>query len=72
MVTNERIIWNGLTGTVLGDNGKAFIQLLTDGELPLWSCKYEAEEKAFEEGKLEQAYGWCSTKVSSNEQRAGK
>lgn len=72
MVINERIIWNGLTGTVLGNNGEASVKLITDGESPSWSCKYGGEEKFFEEGKLEQAYGWCKTKVSSNEQRAGK
>lgn len=64
--------WNGLLGTVLGDNGEACLQLLTDSEVPSWLCKYGSEEKSFEEGKLEQAYEWCKTKLSSNEQRAGK
>jgi hypothetical protein len=66
------VVWSGLSCTVHGDNDEAFVQLITDCEITTWSCRYGSEQKSFEEGKLEQAYEWCKTKLSSNEQRAGK
>ena len=66
--------WSKFQGTIKGKGCYATVEMMDLFE-PHWSCRFVSkgatedtvETNSFEEGKLEQAYEWCKTKVSSNE-----
>lgn len=68
--------WEKFTGTIKGSDYSAVVEMM-DLPDPFWQAsfkvltaeKYHMSSRAFEEGKLEQAYEWCVDQVKQHEQR---
>jgi hypothetical protein len=70
------IKWDKFRGEMKGDSCEALIEMMDLPE-PFWEARFSwllpestsHEIKAFEEGKLEQAYNWCIEKIKEHELR---
>jgi len=68
--------WDRLVGRITAPGYEATIEMM-DLPDPFWQAtfkiltaeKYHMSSRAFEEGKLEQAYEWCVDQVKQHEQR---
>jgi hypothetical protein len=68
--------WDKFVGRIKAPGYEATIEMMDLPE-PFWQARFSwllpestsHEVKAFEEGKLEQAYDWCVKQIKEHEQR---
>jgi len=68
--------WDRFVGRIKAPGYEATIEMMDLPE-PFWQARFSwmlpestsQELKAFEEGKLEQAYNWCVKQIEDHEQR---
>lgn len=64
--------WQGLTGTIEGDTFSAVLDLKECWEASINDEGGELQTKIFEEGELEQAHEWCTTKLKEHDEGSSK
>ena len=64
--------WQGLTGTIEGDTFSAVLDLREGWEASINDEGGELQTKIFEEGELEQAHEWCTTKLKEHDEGSSK
>lgn len=64
--------WQGLTGTIEGDTFSAVLDLKEGWEASINDEGGELQTKIFEEGELEQAHEWCTTKLKEHDEGSSK
>ena len=69
--------WTGFRGEIKRSGCQATIEMM-DLPTPFWQARFSwllpdstsVVLESFEEGKLEQAYGWCVKQIKEHEQRS--
>ena len=64
--------WQGLTGTIEGEAFSAVLDLKEGWEASINDEGGELQTKIFEEGELEQAHEWCTTKLKEHDEGSSK